>query len=109
MAEITHLSRSDCAENVDDAVGFLLPLLWIFFAEQSAAARKTQGKSLVIHLFKCHSRFWHEKKVRECGPRDPDVIHSLIAASFPLVKSVCWSFLHKRFYTPIVAVFLDLL
>lgn len=44
MQEITRLSWGDCAENVDDAVGLLLPLLRIFFPEQSAAARKTQAR-----------------------------------------------------------------
>lgn len=44
MQEITHLSRRDRAENVDDAVGLLLPLLRIFFPEQSTAARKTQER-----------------------------------------------------------------
>lgn len=73
MQEITHLSRSDCAENVDDAVRLLLPLLRIFFPEQSAAARKTQD-SLVIRLFKSHSRFWYEKMVSKFGASDPDVI-----------------------------------
>lgn len=76
MQEITHLSRSDCAENVDDTVGLFLPLLRIFFPEKSAAARKTQRPSLVMRFFKSHSRFWYgqEKKVRKLGPSDPDVI-----------------------------------
>lgn len=71
--EITHLSRCDGAENVDDAVGFFLPLLRIFFPEQSAAARKTR-QNLVMRLFKRYSPFWHEIKVSKFGPSDPDVI-----------------------------------